>query len=232
MIGGSPRVSRLAQWGSFVLIQVESADGEAVMQCLFEGASPVELRRCWEVRTRSAAGATGAAETAAPTQRPSEPVHLDSTMFDPTDRLGPPPLSDPPTQVELGNYAYYLSCMVCHGDQGQGLEAWRAVLPEEDRDCWQSRCHAANHPPGGFQFPEYAPPVMGEGTLPRFETGAELYEYIRTQMPWQAPGILSDEEYLQITAFLAQAHGADPGDEPLTPERVGELDLHPGEDSP
>lgn len=234
MIGASPRVGRLAQWGSFVLIQAESSDNEYVMQCLFEGASPVVLQRCWEVKTRGVAAANEVAATEVPTEPEPEPVRLDSAMWDPTDRLGPPAMSDPPATVELGHYAYYLSCMVCHGDEGQGLEAWRAVLPEEDRDCWQSRCHAANHPPGGFRFPQYAPPVMGQGALARFGTGAELHEYLHTEMPWQAPGILSDEEYWQITAFLAQAQGVDPGPEPLAPQGVGALDLHPspGESSP
>jgi hypothetical protein len=51
-VGDSPRVGRLAQWGSYVLIQVESSDAEYVMQCLFEGISPVRLERCWEVKTR------------------------------------------------------------------------------------------------------------------------------------------------------------------------------------
>lgn len=59
LLGDSPRVRRLAQWGSFVLIQAESADGQAVIQCLFEGASPVQLQRCWEIKTRSP-GETGA----------------------------------------------------------------------------------------------------------------------------------------------------------------------------
>jgi hypothetical protein len=226
LIGDSPQVSRLAQWGSYVLLQAESADGEYLMQCLFEGTSPVRLERCWEVRSRNVAPPAGVENPGPSVQQVSETVRLDPTMWDPTDRLGPPSMSDPPTQVELGHYAYYLSCMVCHGDQGQGLEAWRSALPEEDRDCWKSRCHAANHPPEGFQLPNYAPPLMGPGTLARFETGAELYEYLRTQMPWQAPGILADEEYRQITAFLAQTHGAEPGDEPLTMEGAAGLKLH------
>jgi hypothetical protein len=52
MFRGSPLVGRLAQWGSYVLIQAESSDGEYVIQCLFEGASPVQLDRCWEVKMR------------------------------------------------------------------------------------------------------------------------------------------------------------------------------------
>jgi hypothetical protein len=61
MLGPSPRFRRLAQWGGFVLIQAESGDGEYVMQCLFEGASPVQLQRCWEGDSRAAASAIGVA---------------------------------------------------------------------------------------------------------------------------------------------------------------------------
>jgi hypothetical protein len=52
MVGDSPQIGRLAQWGSYVLIQAESADAEYMMQCLFDGVSPVRLDRCWEVKTR------------------------------------------------------------------------------------------------------------------------------------------------------------------------------------
>ena len=135
-------------------------------------------------------------------------------------------MSEPPTQVELGRYAYYLSCLVCHGDQGQGLEEWCDVLGSEERNCWQSRCHAANHPPDGFQLPHYAPPLMGPGTLARFQTAADLHEYLHTQMPWQAPGILLDEEYWQLTAFFVAARGLDPGAEPLIRQRAEALELH------
>jgi len=50
MMGDAPLIGRLAQWGSYVLIQAESPGGEYVMQCLFEGVSPVRLDRCWEVK--------------------------------------------------------------------------------------------------------------------------------------------------------------------------------------
>ena len=50
MLGDEPLIGRLAQWGSYVLIQAESPDGRYVMQCLFEGTSPVQLDRCWEVK--------------------------------------------------------------------------------------------------------------------------------------------------------------------------------------
>ena len=49
---GTPEVTRLAQWGSHVLVQAESPDGEYAIQCLFEGLAPVRLDRCWEVKNR------------------------------------------------------------------------------------------------------------------------------------------------------------------------------------
>ena len=49
---GTPQVTRLAQWGSHVLVQAESPDGEYAIQCLFEGLAPVLLDRCWEVNNR------------------------------------------------------------------------------------------------------------------------------------------------------------------------------------
>jgi hypothetical protein len=46
-----PQVTWLAQWGSYVLVQIESsADGYGI-ECLFHGFNPVELDRCWETVT-------------------------------------------------------------------------------------------------------------------------------------------------------------------------------------
>ena len=52
ILGGAPEITRLAQWGSFVLIRAESQDGEYAFECLFEGLAPVRLDRCWEVNSR------------------------------------------------------------------------------------------------------------------------------------------------------------------------------------
>ncbi|UCC65194.1 MAG: hypothetical protein JSV36_09235 [Anaerolineae bacterium] len=149
-------------------------------------------------------------------------------MADPFERLKRPPMSDPPTQVELGHYIYYLSCMVCHGDRGQGLtDEWRTVLDPADRNCWQSKCHAANHPPEGFEIPRAAPAVIGPGTLTTYQTAADLFEYIRVTMPWPYPGLYEDEEYWNLTAYLADANGVAWGPEPLGPEKGPDVLLIP-----
>lgn len=124
------------------------------------------------------------------------------------DRLAPPPMPDNPTQADHGAQTYYQICMACHGDRGQGLtDEWRSAWAPGDQNCWQSRCHAANHPPQGFDLPHFAPPVIGAGTLARFETAGNLNEFICERMPWQAPSTLDERECWQLTAFLLRANG-------------------------
>jgi hypothetical protein len=130
----------------------------------------------------------------------------------PHERLEHPPMSDPPTQIELGHSEYWMSCMVCHGDRGQGLtEEWRSVLDPADMNCWQSKCHAPNHPPYGFQIPRTSPLIIGSGALLGYETAEDLFEYLSTTMPWPFPGLFQDEQYWALTAFLLDANGVDLG---------------------
>ncbi len=146
----------------------------------------------------------------------------------PQERLARPPLSDPPTQVELGHVEYWMSCMVCHGDRGQGLtEEWRSVLDPEDMNCWQSKCHAPNHPPEGFEIPQQAPLVIGPGALTGYKTAADLFAYLRVYMPWSFPGLFEDEVYWNLTAYLADANGVDLPPEPLGPENGDRVLLIP-----
>lgn len=146
----------------------------------------------------------------------------------PADRLAPPPMSDPPTQTELGHGEYHFSCMVCHGDRGQGLTPeWRSVLDPEDRNCWQARCHGPSHPPYGFQIPKTAPMIIGTGALTGYKTVGELFQAVSTRMPWSYPGLFDDSVYWEITAYLADANSVDLGKLPVGPDTAGHL-LIPG----
>ena len=141
-------------------------------------------------------------------------------------RLTPPPTIYPPSPVGQGSQVYYQVCMVCHGDRGQGLtDEWRSVLDEPDQNCWQPKCHGPRHPPWGFEFPKVVPAVASPGMLARFPTGFDLYTFIKQKMPYQAPGSLKDEEYWQLTAYLLQLNGIDPGQELLTPESSAKIVL-------
>ncbi len=145
------------------------------------------------------------------------------------DRLARPVLPANPSQADLGAQAYYLVCMTCHGDRGQGLtqewiDAWH--LDEKD-GCWQSKCHAANHPPEGFVLPKTIPAVTGPLIKARFATGLDLHNYIREKMPWQAPGTLTEEQYWQLTAYVLRLNGLDPGNTPLNETTATQIRLRP-----
>jgi mono/diheme cytochrome c family protein len=159
-----------------------------------------------------------------PTATPPHGMPIEPDMPLIQDRLAPPPTVYPPTQADQGAQVFYLVCMACHGDRGQGLtDEWRGALDLEDQNCWQSKCHASNHPPDGFVFPHLVPPVIGEGIINKYQTALGLHNFIQASMPWQAPGSLSAEKYWQLTAFLVRANGIDPGETPLDEQNAGQL---------
>jgi mono/diheme cytochrome c family protein len=114
-------------------------------------------------------------------------------------------------QVALGRRTYTQWCATCHGDKGQGLAIWRYSWNEKHQNCAQSGCHGTRRGEGGFTMLAVPSALMGENTLAKFLTAAQLYTFIRATMPFQAPGSLSDEEYWAVTAYLADQHRADAG---------------------
>jgi mono/diheme cytochrome c family protein len=61
------------------------------------------------------------------------------------------------------------------------------------------------------------PPLVGKPFLSHWAGHAaqDLYQYIRTTMPVCSGGLLGDRNYLEITAYLLWANGADPGKDDL-----------------
>ncbi|MBW8010141.1 MAG: hypothetical protein FVQ83_02710 [Chloroflexi bacterium] len=142
------------------------------------------------------------------TQIATQDNEPNARIGNPEDRLAKPLLPSNPSQADNGAIEYWLVCMVCHGDRGQGLtDEWRSASGPEDQDCWQSKCHASNYPPGGFELPHFIPSIIGENTLLRFSNAQELYEYIAFQMPWWSPGLLTEEQNWLITAYVLQENG-------------------------
>lgn len=119
------------------------------------------------------------------------------------DRLAEPTLPAVPSQADHGAQVYWLSCMPCHGDQGQGLtDEFRATYPPEEEYCWESGCHGANPYESGFTLPKKIPAVIGESSLAKFTDAAQLHAYIRAAMPFWKPGSLTEEESWRVTAFI------------------------------
>jgi hypothetical protein len=121
----------------------------------------------------------------------------------PADRLAKPPLPANPSQYEWGRYLYWLNCMACHGDRGQGLTVEFRSLYVEDQNCWARGCHAGHPGDRGFPLPRSVPAIISAtGTLPPFANAEALFEYLRTTHPPQHPGALPDDQYWAISDYL------------------------------
>jgi mono/diheme cytochrome c family protein len=153
-----------------------------------------------------------------PTATPAMPPQQDSWIL-----VDLPPDA---TQLQHGAEVYRLVCSACHAHSGEGLtDAWRATWHPEDQNCWQSKCHAANHPPDGFVLP-IAPAVVGRVALAPFATARDLHDYIQATMPWQEPNMLTEDEGWAVTAYVIQLNRMNPG-ELLNAENAAEYRLHP-----
>lgn len=132
---------------------------------------------------------------------PAEPLSPTFPMT--AGRLTEPPLPANPTQYEWGRYLYWLNCMSCHGDRGQGLTAEFRSLYVEDQNCWVRGCHAGHVGDQGFPIPRTVPAIISAtGKLPPFVTPYKLFEFLRTTHPPQHPGYLPDDQYWAITSYL------------------------------
>ncbi len=154
-----------------------------------------------------------------------EPTPTPSAFLPP--ELDKPVMPDNPLLADKGAEMYWAVCMACHGNKGQGLtEEWRRVGFGEDMNCWQSKCHAPNHPPEGFDLPRVIPPVIGPGTLKRFTIADELHRYLVATMPWWKPGSLTSEDAWGLTAFLLRENGSLPRDVEFIPKQASIAPVH------
>lgn len=118
-------------------------------------------------------------------------------------------IAQPSEQVKRGAELYDLVCSDCHGDSGLGIAEGRLSFLPEHQYCEQ--CHKRNNASykrdvrlserHSFNLGE-PPALRGDGVLAKFSNGALLYSYLKATMPRYDPGVLSDSDYLEITAFL------------------------------
>ncbi|NJC95482.1 MAG: hypothetical protein C3F07_19285 [Anaerolineales bacterium] len=151
----------------------------------------------------------------------------------PFDRLAKPTLPAEPSQADLGAQDYWLYCLPCHGDRGQGLtEEFRETYPPGEVDCWQSGCHGKRPYENGFTLPTAIPAVIGPGAIGKFTDAAQLHAYIRAAMPYWKPGSLTEDEYWRVTAFLLRDNGLWDDSQELNPSNAGGVRIAPGTPTP
>ena len=137
-------------------------------------------------------------------------------------------LPEDATQLQYGAEVYRLVCSACHAYDGTGLtDEWRSTWGEDDQNCWQSKCHAANHPPDGFYLPD-SPAIVGPIIPAFFETAYDLFEYNYHQMPWHNPDSMTEEEAWAVTAYVLALNEIDPGPF-LDTESASNIRLRPAE---
>jgi len=142
--------------------------------------------------------------SASPGMQQSTPV----STLSPFERLAEPTLPVEPSQADHGAQDYWLYCLPCHGDRGQGLtEEFRETYPPDEVNCWQSGCHGKRPYDFGFTLPTQIPPVVEHNALAKFSDAAQLNAYIRAAMPYWNPGSLTEEEAWRVTAFLLRENG-------------------------
>lgn len=138
------------------------------------------------------------------------------------NRLARPTLPANPSQADKGAQVYWLSCLPCHGDRGQGLtEEFKQTYPPEDRDCWKSGCHGKRPYENGFTLPAQVPAIIGAGTLRQFPDAAVFRSYIFAAMPYWRPASLTEEETWQVTAFLLRENGQWTAQDELSASNAG-----------
>jgi mono/diheme cytochrome c family protein len=127
-------------------------------------------------------------------------------------------------QVRHGAEVYDLVCSNCHGNTGLGIEEGRAEFLPEHQRC--EKCHRPNNAAKKVDvdisdrnsFNIGKPPSLHE--LAKFGSAAGLKAYLQAAMPRYEPGRLSDEEYLDITAFLLALNQKLPENTVLTAENM------------
>jgi cytochrome c len=73
-------------------------------------------------------------------------------------------------------------------------------LATAGREVFKSQCQSCHGSDGGGLS---APAVIGtSASLGKFSNGLTLYNFISASMPFTAPGRLSQQQYLEVTAFI------------------------------
>ncbi|MCE9645546.1 MAG: c-type cytochrome [Chloroflexi bacterium] len=149
------------------------------------------------------------------------------------DRLAEPTLPASPSQADKGAQVYWLSCLPCHGDRGQGLtDEFIQTYPVEDRNCWESGCHGKLPYDKGFTLPVTIPAVIGTQTLQKFSNASALRAFIFSAMPYWKPGSLTEEESWQVTAFVLRENKLWAAREDLSASNADQVRVGPPPASP
>jgi mono/diheme cytochrome c family protein len=111
------------------------------------------------------------------------------------------------------------------GGSGGGVETARAKVPDGAK-LFDTKCADCHGTSGQGSFG--TPGTMGAGTLAKYKTAKDLFDYVSVQMPLpkSAAGSLKPREYWAIVNFMVAAHGKDLPSGGLKADNAASVSLH------
>ncbi|WP_372624763.1 c-type cytochrome [Falsiroseomonas sp.] len=106
--------------------------------------------------------------------------------------------------AQQGEELYVQHCAACHGDFGEGLERWPALMGGR----------------GSLRGPEVRRTV---GSY--WQHAPAVFDYIRRAMPYPAPQSLSNDEYYAITAYVLYLNELIPEDAEMNRETLQRVEM-------
>jgi alcohol dehydrogenase (cytochrome c) len=108
-----------------------------------------------------------------------------------------------------------------HAESGGAYTSSQARFGETVYTQKCSVCHGANLQ--GESGPALTGPTFSQAY--RAGTAAQLYDFISRQMPQDAPGTLSQQQYLAVTAYILSKSGLPAGDAPMSVGSLSQVSL-------
>jgi mono/diheme cytochrome c family protein len=109
--------------------------------------------------------------------------------------------------------AALVALTACFGSAGianaAGFTAEQATAGQTAYNANCAQCHGRQ-----LEGPD-APGLYGMDIMQNWDSAGGLYDFIAVAMPPSAPGMLGEDAYLNIVAYIMQFNGAEPGDEPM-----------------
>ncbi len=110
----------------------------------------------------------------------------------------------PEDQWSRGVFLYGQSCAGCHGDNGEGDEETPAIAGD-----------------GALS----SSAAEGSERQATFDTAADVFAYVKSDMPPLAPGSLSDDEYWAIVHYVLKQAQIDLGVDTLGADNAASIKL-------
>jgi mono/diheme cytochrome c family protein len=128
------------------------------------------------------------------------------------------PTSVPPTQMAAPTSEAVATQTVPVQGTASALAAQQVAAGQQAYTQYCAQCHGAN-------LEGLSGPPLTQTFVASFGQASGLVDYISRQMPLNAPGSLTQEQYYDILAYILDQDGLLPAGTVLTPQNVGSINL-------